>query len=179
MVIDIDLKVGTFKLIADKLLVIFKNYYKVKTPSGGYHIYAKVKSEDKFKSQHLITLGGEKTTIEILGEKKKAMGPGSLIDGKMYSRAKGKSYKNSRSSKTISREEFMSKLKEAGLLIGSLFKDYDHDSVDVKIIETTNKNRLIGEIIEARLKKESIKFISPVHGSKSNLPNTTLNVEII
>jgi hypothetical protein len=48
----------------------------------------KVKSEEKFKSQHLLTLTGEQTTIEILGERKKAMGPGSLIDGKMYSKVR-------------------------------------------------------------------------------------------
>jgi hypothetical protein len=48
----------------------------------------KVKSEEKFKSQHLLTLTGEQTTIEILGERKKAMGPDSLIDGKMYSKVR-------------------------------------------------------------------------------------------
>lgn len=162
IVIDIDLKVGTHKITADKLLSIFKGYYTVKTPSGGYHIYLKVMSEEKFKSQHLLTLRGEQTTIEILAEKKKAMGPGSLIDGKMYSRIKGKNYNSSLSFKIILRKELVSKLKEAGLLIGSQYKPYDYGDKDIEVLNIGDRNRLISAITDAKIKEKSIKFVSLV-----------------
>jgi hypothetical protein len=132
-------------------------------------------SEEKFKSQHLLTLRGEQTTIEILAEKKKAMGPGSLIDGKMYSRIKGKNYNSSLSFKIILRKELVSKLKEAGLLIGSQYKPYDYGDKDIEVLNIGDRNRLISAITDAKIKEKSIKFVSLVHGSNSNLPNTTLN----
>jgi len=114
-----------------------------------------------------------------LGEKKKAMGPGSLIDGKMYSKIKGKKYSNSLSSKEISREEFISKLKEVGLIIRSRYKtdykDYDYEDKDIEVLNIGNRNRLLSALIEAKAKKKIVKFLSLVNGSKSGLPNTTMN----
>ncbi len=49
-------------------LKVFKGYYTVRTPRGGYHIYLKVKSKDKFNYQYLSTLEGENTTIQLLGK---------------------------------------------------------------------------------------------------------------
>lgn len=70
IVVDIDLKTGkTYEYISNRLLDVFRGYYIVKTPNLGYHIYLKVKSSEKFKSQYLRTLEGNTTTIEIMGVK--------------------------------------------------------------------------------------------------------------
>jgi len=171
-VVDIDLKENTFKDIADILLEIFKGYYVVKTPSGGYHIYVKVKSEDKFKSNHLSTLKGNKTTIEILGEKKKVMGPGSIVDNVMYKRLNKEKWENTLSSEIIEKDDFISKLKEAGLKITSEYKQ--NKSVEALISIEKDRDKLIDEIFESRRKRLSIKFISFIHGSSQNKPNTIL-----
>ena len=175
VVIDIDLKSDkTYKGIADRFLNIFKKYYTVKTPNEGYHIYIKIESDDKFKSQYLRTLEGQISTIEILGEKKKAIGPGSMIDKRMYKVMNRLEWDQSLSKVVMGRDDFLSKLREGGLEL--VKKEYvEYDSTEATIITEKDKVRLIDILIGAKEKEEKIKFISLVHGSSSGSPNTLLN----
>jgi hypothetical protein len=172
VVIDIDLKEKISQSIADRLLSLFKGYYTVKTPSDGYHIYLKVRSEEKFKSQHLLTLIRERTTIEIIGEKKKIMAPGSVIGDKMYTKIRGLGWNNSLSREVMERVDFISKLSEAGLVISS---DYvESETSEAIIVVEKERGKLIDVVLESFKRKVSIKFVSLVLGSSQGKPNTAL-----
>lgn len=137
-----------------------------------------------YKGSKIPTLKGwtkgalENRSIREILEDKKVMGPGSIVDCRMYSPLRGKSYSRSLSKNPIERDEFLSMLKEIGLVIRSLtYTKYESENGEVIILNERCRNRLISALIDARCKRETIKFVSLVHGSKSNLPNTTLNVD--
>lgn len=123
IVIDIDLKKDfKFECTARRLVSLFEGYYIVATPSKGYHIYVKVQSEEKFKSQNLMNLVGEEKleVIEILAERKKVVGPGSVVSCKMYEPIGERDYDKTLSFKSITREEFISKLEGIGLTLSMM-----------------------------------------------------------
>jgi len=76
--------------------------------------------------------------LNYLPKKKKVMGPGSIIEGKM---SKGRRlYKNSLSSKVILGDDILSRLKSAELIVGSIkYRSYDAGNEEVKTIYKISK----------------------------------------
>lgn len=76
--------------------------------------------------------------MNYLPKKKKVMGPGSIIEGKM---SKGRRlYKNSLSSKVILGDDILSRLKSAELIVGSIkYRSYDAGNEEVKTIYKISK----------------------------------------
>lgn len=106
------------------------------------------------------------------------MSPGSVVDNKMYKSIERKLYKNSLSSISVSKEVFVSKLKSVGLFFKDVvYKEYASLDGDISVLKERNKDRLIEKLMEAHHNKESVRFDSLIHSSKSGKPNSLLNAD--
>ena len=85
VVVDLDRKhavdgIAAFKLMCDQLGIKPPKTYKVKTPSGGQHLYF----HTKYAAKISISAGILGPGIDVRGEGGYAVAEGSVIDGKRY-----------------------------------------------------------------------------------------------
>jgi hypothetical protein len=110
--------------------------------------------------QHLADLTGKRTSIEVLAEGRKSMGPGSIVKSRMYKRI-GKVYKSTLTpSVIISDEEVQSRLKKIGLRLER--PDYVPSRRDKSKVERVDgklsREGWIDRLIEVRSRGNNLSF---------------------
>lgn len=176
VILDIDRKKTYEQLdsLIQRILSQFHKYFTITTVSKGYHIYFLISSPNKIKSQTLKN--GTKLSIEILAENKKVMGPGSVIDETMYRRLNPSlDFENSKSSEPLYLDELAYILDILDIQLDTTPYNARKFNVNSSVsLSSLNKSNIRQTFTDSLTNFNSIKFISPIHGSSQSTANTLL-----